>query len=431
MLRKAWNFLYMNAAAVLNRHKTTLFLLLITFVGYWQLAFMQDLLKWDNIEAYHPYRYIIGECIRNHEFPFWNPYQYLGYPIHSDPESGAWYPVVWLISLIMPYDFAAMNVEFLFHIFMAGCGMVAMSKNVGISDKIALATATLYMFTGFMVETGQIITFTIGLAWTPFVIVSFLNLIKNRGIKDVVLLSFFMSLLITGGYPAFTIIVFYILLLTTLYHLIRLIKCNEYRRIKQIIYKIVAAAMIALAASSGYLYAILKALPHFTRGTSLEYSEIVYSYSMTIDSLLSMLTPVSNSFSEQFSGNDFVFAYIGFFTLPLLLTFIFIKKNLVQKVIFFCGLFFIAASFGKDLPIRHWLYITLPGMNLFRHPVIFYCICTKLFHVECSICFAMDLFKLSAPQTKVTACSIINAGWAVYFSVGYFSIHPTGIDFLF
>src|SRR5690606_15328794 len=104
------------------------------------------------MDAYHPYRYFIVECLRNGEFPVWNPYQFLGYPIYSDPASGAWYPVLWLFSLFAPYTYVAMNVEFLLHVYIAGLGLYRLCRQLDLEEGPALAVAILYTCTGFMVE---------------------------------------------------------------------------------------------------------------------------------------------------------------------------------------------------------------------------------------------------------------------------------------
>src|SRR5438067_2281466 len=100
----------------LEKYKYHFFIAVVAMVGYWQVAFFRHTLKWDMIDQYFPWRYFVSECLRNHVLPFWNPYQHWGYAIHADPQSGVWYPVVWLISLLHGYDVYALQFEFMLHI---------------------------------------------------------------------------------------------------------------------------------------------------------------------------------------------------------------------------------------------------------------------------------------------------------------------------
>jgi len=84
--------------------RNVILLIVIALIAYWQIAFLQNGLKWDMLDVVFPYRYYIGECLQNGYFPFWNPYQQLGYPIHADLQCPTWYPETLLIGYFFGYS---------------------------------------------------------------------------------------------------------------------------------------------------------------------------------------------------------------------------------------------------------------------------------------------------------------------------------------
>src|SRR3972149_5755237 len=152
----------------LRRFQNYFLLLLLTLFGYWQVAFMQYSMKWDMIDQFYPWRFFIGECLQNSILPLWNPYQCLGYPIHADPQSGAWYPFVWIIGLLSRYGLYSNQLEFVLHVFLAGVGMYKLANGLKLPNKVALLMAMSYLCSGFFVGNAQHFTFIISSAWVPF-----------------------------------------------------------------------------------------------------------------------------------------------------------------------------------------------------------------------------------------------------------------------
>jgi hypothetical protein len=348
-----------------------LFLFLLAIASFWQIAFWEYTLKWDNADAYHPYRYFIVECIRNREFPWWNPYQFLGYPIYSDPQSGAWYPVLWLLSLFSSYSMAMMNVEFMLHIVLAAFGMFFLSRELGRSVYVSMSCAIVYMSSGLLIETAQMLPFTISLSWIPFILFFFIKTIRNRQWRWPLLLGVVLSMLVTGGYPAFTIIVCYVLFTAYVVHVFGRLRKKERKRALEVSKRLLLAMTIFLMISGGYLQAVYHALPYFSRGEGLEYNEELYSYALSIHGLLGLLMPLSETAKETLEANNFVYSYFGFFTLLTLLFFLGMRKGKFQLVVLLCSVFFFTAAMGEVFPVRKWLFYYVPGMQLFRHPVIF------------------------------------------------------------
>src|SRR5690349_17871769 len=112
-----------------SEKKYWFFIVVVALAGYWQVAFFNNTLKWDMLDQYFPWRYFVSECLRGGILPFWNPYESWGYSILADPQSGVWYPVTWIISLLHGYDLYASQLDFVLHITLAGFGMFALIRH--------------------------------------------------------------------------------------------------------------------------------------------------------------------------------------------------------------------------------------------------------------------------------------------------------------
>ena len=187
-------------------YRPYLIIIAVGLVGYWQVAFMQNILKWDMVDQYFPWRYFVSESLRNGIFPQWNPYQHSGYPIHADPQSGVWYPIVWIISFVYGYDIYANQFDFVLHIILGGIGMFLLTRYFINNTEIAVLTGCCYMLSGFFVGNAQHLTYIVSGAWVPFILFYYLRMIQQNEWKDIVRVSLCFFMLLTGGYPAFTII---------------------------------------------------------------------------------------------------------------------------------------------------------------------------------------------------------------------------------
>jgi hypothetical protein len=203
-------------------------LLIVVLISFFQVAFNLQPLKFDTIDCFFPWRFYIGECLQNGQLPYWNPYQDLGYPIHADPSSGAWYPVVWLIGSTFGYSIYSISFEFLLHIYLAGVGMFLLARTLKFETKFALMAGIAYMLSGFFVGNAQHLSYIISGCWLPFIIQQYLLLIEEKKAIHALQAGLFMFLSITGGYPAVTIILTYLLLTFYLIHVISLIRSKSY-----------------------------------------------------------------------------------------------------------------------------------------------------------------------------------------------------------
>jgi hypothetical protein len=356
----------------LSKYKWYFFLLFSIIIGYWQLSFMLKIMKWDMMMYYFPMKYYIGECLSNGFLPLWNPHQFLGFPIHSDPQSSVFYPVTWLIGGTVGYNFYTINFDFLLHIYIAGCGMLLLGKQLKLKGSTSFLMATSYIFCGLFIGNAQHLSWVVSAAWIPFIIASVLKLINTKSYFVSIKLGFYISLFLTGGYSGFFIILFYVLFGLIIYYIIKFIRNKAFAALKRLAKNIGLMSVSFLLFSSGYLISVVKVLPYFSRSSSLSIERIMQN-SFTLKSFISFIFPfaITTEFDYWGTGISMANAYFGLVSIIFIILSLFIKNNTKQIVLILLGLLFISISLGNELPLREFLYNYFPGMNLFRHPSIF------------------------------------------------------------
>ena len=356
----------------LQKYRYPLLLLLACIVGYFEITFFIFTPKWDNIDAFLPYRHIVGTWISNGHFPLWNPYQLLGYPIHSDPQSGAWYPIVWLLSLINEYDLYSINIELSLHYFIGGLGMFMLGRTLKIKDSIAFIMGLTYMFSGFMVGTSQIMVMIIAAAWLPFSINYLLISLKKPTFKNLFLLAFVNFLSLTGSYPAMTIILVYIYLMIAGFYLYLYFK--KQFSLKTILIVFGVQTVLLLLLTGGYFYSIYEMLPYMARAGGIPYSDGLFAkVGFPIQGFISFLLPYATVANTELFQTDIsmINGYFGLFSVVFIIYGLIYYRSKKLIVLVLSAAFILMIAAGMQLPFHYFLYQFLPGFNLFRHPSIF------------------------------------------------------------
>jgi hypothetical protein len=347
-----------------------LLLLALAFLGFWQVALFQYPLKWDLMDQAYPWKFFIGESLQNHILPLWNPYQHCGYPIHADPQSSALYPIVWFFGYFWGYSIYVLSLDFTLHIFLAGVGMFTLGKTLGFRRNVALIMGIGYMFSGFFVGNAQHFMWIISATWLPFVISSYIRLSAKRSLRHAIVFSLFMFMLITGGYPAFTMVLLYFLIILFVFYAVTTYKTGGKSGLFSFVKYNIAALVMTLLTSSVMLISVVKLMPYLRRVGGLSLEDALYG-PFSVKSLISFIIPFGSvNYDLSSYGTDMSMAN-GYFGIILFVFFIaafFIRKTPIIKVFIFFGLFMLAAALGDVLPVRAFLYNFLPFFKVFRFP---------------------------------------------------------------
>ena len=349
-------------------------LAVLCVIGFWQISFGFHPLKWDVIDYYFPSRFILGEMFQNQSLPLWNPYQTLGYPIHADPQSGAWYPLAWIIGYFKGYTLNSIGFEFLLHIFIGSCGVFALGKTLKYDKSISLILAVAYMFSGFFVGNAQHLTWTISGAWLPWIFNQFIVLHQRQSIYNSALLALLTYLFVSAGYPAFVFVTFYFLIFLTIFFTVNEYKTNKIKGVFRYYKYLIVTMIIVLVCSSIILVSNYYVLPYLTRGSGVSQNMALFSPFSPLCSL-SFLAPFSvvgnhsfDIFNTDLSMTNgyfgiiiFIFAILGFW----------LRKKPIHWFFIVFAIFSLLASFGAYTPVRLFLYDYIPLMNTFRFPSLF------------------------------------------------------------
>lgn len=349
-----------------------LILLLLAFLGFWQVSFLKYPLKWDLMDQAFPWKYFIGEALQNHVLPLWNPYQHCGYPIHADPQSSALYPVVWIFGYIFGYSIYTLSIDFTLHIFIAGAGMFVLGETLGLRRNVALIMGVGYMFSGFFVGNAQHFMWIISAAWLPWVIGSYIALSIKQTLRKAVLFSLFMFMLITGGYPAFTMVLFYFLIILSVFYAITIYdKSGKTGLLSFVKYNIVAL-MLTIVTSAVMLVSVFFLMPYLSRAEGLSLQDALFG-PFSVKSLISFIIPfgaVNHDLSSYGTDMSMANGYFGIILFVFFIAAFLIRKTPIIKLFLYWGLFMLAAALGDVLPVRSFLYHYLPFFNIFRFPAL-------------------------------------------------------------
>jgi hypothetical protein len=309
------NFLQQNRV----HYKNYLLLLLICLLAYWPLTFGIFSVKNDAIHYFLPYRFNIGEALRNGEFPFWSPYIYLGNPIMGDMQSGAWNPIVWLFSAIGKYDITLFHYENLLYIFLGGVGMYKLTSRLTDHSHTALLIAVSYMLSGFMLG-GQLINWLSAAAFLPFVIHYYRLSLHTPSVINAIKTGIVLFLLFTSSYPSFFILTSYLLVLlgiTTFFQRLRLRNSIPFN-IGQWLGVQLLIILVFTSLSLPALVSYIDLLPYYQRGAGLSYEEAVTNAFAPLH-FSTAVFPATVKANDIISATDVTCRNIYFGIFPLLL----------------------------------------------------------------------------------------------------------------
>jgi len=341
-------------------------------VAFYQVSFFQHPIKYDSMDCFFPWRYHVGECLQNGQFPYWNPFQDLGYPIHADPSSGAWYPIVWIIGFFNGYSVYTIGFEMWLHVFFAGIGFYWLARTLKFDKNLALLAGIAYMLCGLFVGNAQHLPYIISATWLPFVLNFYFKMVDEKSLLNCIKASFFLFLMVTGGYPAFTIILFYLLLIFFIIYFIRILKTGVRKEIWHFILRHGVFFVFTILLCLGMLFSVYQVSPYMSRLGDFELEQALFS-PFSPQSFVSFILPFVSTTHTDYFNSDLSMRN-GYFGILVLLFFclgIFTKKPMEIRVLFFFGIFSLLVAVGEYLPFREILYKYVPMMNVFRFPSVF------------------------------------------------------------
>ncbi len=350
--------------------RPAIWMVAVLIAAYWQVALCHYPLQWDAVNQIFVWHRYIAECFHAHVLPLWAPYSRLGYPLYADPQSGLFYPIVWLLTLGGHYTLRSNDLEFFIHVLLAAWGMRSLLRTLGISGATASVFGVLYAMSGPMTGHATHTTLVVSMAWVPLVLSCYIQWLRNGRIYHLLLTALYVYMEVTGGYVGITIILIYVMAAVFLYHI------GKQPMRSAVVIKLLTRhlwlGLFVAIVSAGFLYAVAQGQPYIDRGEGITRAT-AGGIPFTPVCLLTMVYPALTGDGNLSWGTDTTMQslYIGLLPLLLVVLVILLQPGRRTVMIALASLLTLLAAMGGHTPLRGWLYDYVPLMKLFRHAGIF------------------------------------------------------------
>ncbi|MGC9394690.1 MAG: YfhO family protein [Anaerolineae bacterium] len=124
----------------------------------------------DLTNMFVPWLHFVKTSIQQGRLPLWNPTLFSGTPFVANPQPALFYPPTWLALLLSPAR--ALALSLVFHVWLAGVGMVVWMRSEAASETGAFLGAVVFAFSGYTftrIQAGHVGLFNTG-AWLPLIL---------------------------------------------------------------------------------------------------------------------------------------------------------------------------------------------------------------------------------------------------------------------
>jgi hypothetical protein len=367
-----------------EEHMVSTRLALLVCFGLALLRFLPALLPGQQIfgvdylaAGFHVYDFI-AERITSGELPRWIPYIFGGVPVQANPGS-TFYPLRVLLDPLLPTA-RVFPVLLVVHFAVAGIGMYALLRELGVRSWIALVGALAFEFTGITISfvyaghDGRIIVSTMA----PLLFAAL-----HRGIRTGGLAPFAGVAAIVGfALLSFQIqSAYYLLLAAALWSAFLVVRRRMWhtpRVLARTLALGLGAVALAFTMAAVNFLPFQRYVPDSPRPVGGRGYEHATSYSMPIRETLGLAVPEEAGFLDEYKrqregANEFKLhtEYVGALVLLLLAVGVVVaRRDAIWW--FFAGLtlFVLSISYGGNTPLYRVYYELLPGTKQFRAPAI-------------------------------------------------------------
>ncbi|MGC8866353.1 MAG: hypothetical protein ACP5O2_11610 [Bacteroidales bacterium] len=342
-------------------------LALLLGLAYFPLLSGTSTLKWDALDCYLPWRWFVAHAWRSDIVPLWNPYQHLGYPIFADLRS-VFCLEPYVVAGLGGYSVRLLHLIFLFYLWLGGLGFYRLSGHVLTDYLVRALVAATYMLSGYFVGHGQELFGLTAGALMPWVLFYFIRLQQHKAPGDIFITSLLLVLLLTGGYQALSLILFYLLLILFLNQGIGHLRRHEGAELRRLFLVNAGLLVLTIGALVVLLVAFVQGRPWVARMSGISLQE-AWFMPFSPQSLLSLFTPFATVGQAEFWQTDTSMnnLYFGITLLCFLGTGLAIRgSSPLFRILMIFGAVCLLAAMGPYTPVREWLFRYMPLMNLFR-----------------------------------------------------------------
>lgn len=145
--------------------------------------------RWDNFEGFTPSVWFAHTQLLQGSFPHWNPYQFLGEPLHAQAQSGVLYPPYTIACLLL--QLAGLEREWLpvtillLHLPFAGLGYYQLLRYLKVRPTIAIACMLAAVCGGYPTAIASVWIFIVPLATLiPWIILFCIRILEQSRLRS-------------------------------------------------------------------------------------------------------------------------------------------------------------------------------------------------------------------------------------------------------
>ncbi len=237
----------------------------------------------------------------------------------------------------------------------------------------AFFSATVFMFSGYIISVINLLASLGSVVWLPLVILFYERALKRDCIKNSILTGVFLALMMLGGGEPVvligTILILIVLGLCSQDNLIPKVKRNGFLKC------LALPILVTIGLMSFQLLPFLEFLKHSSRA-GMGFTE-ASMWSLPPYALLDLFIPyLSESdylYKDYWTRQSWLLVYyMGIFS--VICAFISLKFETIRrrKALFYIMALGLVLSFGRYTPLYYLLYKVMPGFSLSRYPIKFF-----------------------------------------------------------
>jgi hypothetical protein len=373
----------------MNKDRGIPALLLLGFIGVIFLYFFEALIQSklmverDLPIFFFPNLKLWVEAVKGGELPLWNPYSFSGQPLFASLQPGILYPPNVLL-LIFPIRFA-FNLTIILHFFLSGGFVYLLCREIGGSRIAGILACLSFTLGGFLLSIHDVLNTLQSVTWTPLILFFFLRALRKPSWKYP-LLSIVAILIqfLGGGIEAF--ILTQVLLAFLAFCIQALLPKDRYMAWKGRLGTLLMIDLLFIGLGAVQIIPFCEMARNSIRQVGFSYQEATM-WSLGWRDLIYVFLPDffwrGNEY-YQTDQNYLKSIYLGIIPFLMVLFYFWGKDRRRVWFGFFIGVSLLLAL-GKNTPLYHWLFISVPGLNTIRYPVkiffmtnLFICLLTGL-----------------------------------------------------
>ena len=130
-----------------------------------------NILQWDSLAQYYPWRHFAAQELHGGRIPLWNPFEFCGTPFMANAQSAVFYPLNWPFWVFETAT--AFGIAAFFHTLLASFATYFLCQRWQLSRAASVVAATAFAFCGYLAAWVLLPTLFSTASWLPLCLLLF------------------------------------------------------------------------------------------------------------------------------------------------------------------------------------------------------------------------------------------------------------------